>query len=619
MQFYSFYGTCMIILWCFVNSLPESTLPKCNPHNLKMTDINEKGKWVLLKDGTFKLTFPHCSIHEYTVAEAKKCFRNEFVLFMGDSLSRYFYLSLASFFASGGWSVNKLTHNTIPENEVSIMAEADYKSWSEFYRISNAYLNNRKTNSYEICDCFRDDSVTWNGFEPCPPTGLCSQQESCLENRMFRTYLKHHGQGIDHEDGIDMVRLGYIQFYGSMPMRGRNSLLMNLPLKESEYLDYTSRMGELMCPLSVMDVKRVGELDKDQNRIPDNPEKHSPLNKVFNSIVLRNGINISNALVPMRGVCGKELVWHRDDEDSPSKLSMPQFHSDHTGEFDSTILKPLNITHLIVNIGFHSEFNTNEEFPDPTHWLRARVEQAKKLYRVNEHSVHSGHPSHISHKTKHSLSQSRMLAAKANNSSNTKHSHHGTLLHHHPALFLPQVTYRGCTPYAVFTNNDENAKKLYDEYVAQTEQSQYESSVHATDSKSGSHKIENLIKLDHDRGANKLKTKQTVDAMGLMPVWDIMVNLWDIHKHFVDNNITKLNAKEYNKLKYDINAPSNDKLLNSLIKLKFDLSIEILSSIAKKESDVEIPVYPIYVDAAHPQPWVYDQLNNAFLNSVCMV
>jgi len=117
--------------------------------------------------------------------------------------------------------------------------------------------------------------------------------------------------------------------------------------------------------------------------------------------------------------------------------------------------------------------------------------------------------------------------------------------------------------------------------------------------------------------------------MGFMPVWDIMVDLWDIHKYIVNHNVTKLNMKEYLNLKNNINtAPTtttatatatgiaSTERLKSLFNLKFELSNE---AVGVAESDGYIPLYRIYVDGVHPQPWVYDQINNAFLNAVCVI
>ena len=75
-------------------------LPACSPLNLQISDI-AKANWLLEPDGTFSLSFDHCRLKTYTAKDTKKCLSFNHLVFMGDSLSRYFYISFASLVATG--------------------------------------------------------------------------------------------------------------------------------------------------------------------------------------------------------------------------------------------------------------------------------------------------------------------------------------------------------------------------------------------------------------------------------------------------------------------------------------------------------------------------------------
>jgi hypothetical protein len=66
------------------------------------------------------------------------------VAFVGDSLTRYMYLSLAAYLRQGRW---------VDEKDVpNILEEKQFGGWSEFYNYTNNYFQ-----PYEQCDCFRPE------------------------------------------------------------------------------------------------------------------------------------------------------------------------------------------------------------------------------------------------------------------------------------------------------------------------------------------------------------------------------------------------------------------------------------------------------------------------------
>ena len=68
-----------------------------------------------------------------------------YIALVGDSVTRYQYLSLVYFLRTGKW------HSTKPR----LFCEKDWPSWNMFFKGTNAKLR-----GYEICDCDREGSVT---------------------------------------------------------------------------------------------------------------------------------------------------------------------------------------------------------------------------------------------------------------------------------------------------------------------------------------------------------------------------------------------------------------------------------------------------------------------------
>lgn len=67
---------------------------------------------------------------------------------MGDSIMRYQYLSLAYFLRWGKWFDPHI------EDHHLVNEKSFHDNWTEFYNTTNSWLR-----PYEICDCFRDDSL----------------------------------------------------------------------------------------------------------------------------------------------------------------------------------------------------------------------------------------------------------------------------------------------------------------------------------------------------------------------------------------------------------------------------------------------------------------------------
>jgi hypothetical protein len=73
------------------------------------------------------------------------------VAFVGDSLTRYMYLSLAAYLRHGRW----ITKDDMP----NILEEKQFSGWDVFYNYTNNYFR-----PYEQCDCSRP-GFSWNAIE----------------------------------------------------------------------------------------------------------------------------------------------------------------------------------------------------------------------------------------------------------------------------------------------------------------------------------------------------------------------------------------------------------------------------------------------------------------------
>lgn len=75
---------------------------------------------------------------------------NLHIVMMGDSLTRYQYLSLVYFLSKGKWIAN--------EDRPNLLLEKTHDSWYDFYSFTNNILQ-----PYELCDCFRGESKQYHG------------------------------------------------------------------------------------------------------------------------------------------------------------------------------------------------------------------------------------------------------------------------------------------------------------------------------------------------------------------------------------------------------------------------------------------------------------------------
>ena len=113
------------------------------------------------------------------------------------------------------------------------------------------------------------------------------------------------------------------------------------------------------------------------------------------------------------------------------------------------------------------------------------------------------------------------------------------------------------------------------------------------------------------------------DRLGFHDLWSVTAHLWEVHEWIVKSNGTVNMAAFLGDLGGD-SAPDTklDENWRELALLDLKLTPRFkgrASSLFKHHHSNRLILPPIFVDHAHPQPWVYNELNNALLNAICPV
>ena len=115
----------------------------------------ESGQWSLTPDSALRFDLLRCRLRRPSLCEAQRCLASRPILVLGDSLSRYQYLSLTHFLAHGAWPDALGGQPGRP----SPVVQPEHGTWTDFYRsLDDAY------GGRQHCTCFRNDSVTVERF-----------------------------------------------------------------------------------------------------------------------------------------------------------------------------------------------------------------------------------------------------------------------------------------------------------------------------------------------------------------------------------------------------------------------------------------------------------------------
>ena len=115
----------------------------------------ESGQWRITPDNALRFDLLRCRLRRPSLCEAQRCLASHSLLILGDSLSRYQYLSLTHFLAHGAWPDALGGQPGRP----SPVVQPEHGTWPDFYRSLVAAHGGR-----QHCACFRNDSVTVERF-----------------------------------------------------------------------------------------------------------------------------------------------------------------------------------------------------------------------------------------------------------------------------------------------------------------------------------------------------------------------------------------------------------------------------------------------------------------------
>ena len=130
--------------------------------------------WALRHDGSRELQLPlTCRLTRYTSKQARKCLNQRHLAFIGDSLTRYQFLSLAYFVERGEFPPRFGTSSTqpcshikkqgiptcSPDDEPNVCMEGDWQSWQKFHSALGGSTNGSMFHGRLECGCARREGV----------------------------------------------------------------------------------------------------------------------------------------------------------------------------------------------------------------------------------------------------------------------------------------------------------------------------------------------------------------------------------------------------------------------------------------------------------------------------
>ena len=126
--------------------------------------------WALRHDGSRELQLPlTCRLKRYTSTQARKCLNQRHLAFIGDSLTRYQFLSLAYFVERGEYpprfgisSTQQCSHineqgipTCSPDDEPNVCMEGDWQSWQKFHSALGGSTDGSMFHGRMQCGCAR--------------------------------------------------------------------------------------------------------------------------------------------------------------------------------------------------------------------------------------------------------------------------------------------------------------------------------------------------------------------------------------------------------------------------------------------------------------------------------
>lgn len=241
-------------------------LPWCTPQTLSLDSAQKNITKFLQGDGSFVLSYSHCRMRNFEghhFSDVRRAMRGNHLVFMGDSLTRYTYTSLAYFLAHGRWPPSFANKSVIPHG-LSVCSEFEFKSWPAFNLFANRQLSRFKEAvpkaeierhpyvGFEVCDCRRAekeysfDLITENRhFRLVPVLPLTKLQRpmgDIADNHGNETLYLLEGD----LDSVHDIRVSYISWLGKYKMQFHKAV-SSVPRNRQDFEQYVSHVNQLFC------------------------------------------------------------------------------------------------------------------------------------------------------------------------------------------------------------------------------------------------------------------------------------------------------------------------------------------------------------------------------------
>ena len=111
------------------------------------------GKWYKDEDGEYFFEPEMCRIRRYSAEAARSCLSGKHIAFVGDSVTRYEYLSLVHFLSKKQYMER---YGASDAGNPSLVNEHDFSSWDDFFARGSARIAAAvDAEADELCDCHR--------------------------------------------------------------------------------------------------------------------------------------------------------------------------------------------------------------------------------------------------------------------------------------------------------------------------------------------------------------------------------------------------------------------------------------------------------------------------------
>lgn len=242
----------------------EDSHPYCTPETLPFRSVHVNTTKFLQGDGSFTLGYQHCRLRDFegdSFDDIQHAMKGSHLLFFGDSLSRYTYMSLAYLLAYRRWTESYARDST---EGLSVCSQFQFHDWSKFFPWTNDKLNRLNSTAtkesilrhpyvnYEICDCrrvpkrFPNEAYENRHFRLTPITSslLSSLSTNEVVNGNETVHYRLDG---DLDDTEQDIRLSYIQWFGKTPVKWHKQI-SDIPRSLQGFERHVAAFNEKFCP-----------------------------------------------------------------------------------------------------------------------------------------------------------------------------------------------------------------------------------------------------------------------------------------------------------------------------------------------------------------------------------